>query len=251
MSSTSPDDLRALICDKYDGDAHAVTDDDRARLTAGEPLAYVIGWIPFLGVTVHLDSHPLTPRPETEWWTERLINTLRKRTKPFTFLDLCAGSGAIGLAVLKHLPNARVTFAEIDQDHVTLIQKNIEVNGLDESRATLHSGDLFAPLGTTRFDVIATNPPYVPEERALPKSVSAFEPYQALRAGPDGLSVIKRIAEQAPQHLTTPGVLWLECDTEHTQEAAVLIRRTTGARTEVHADQFGRSRLVVAYYTHG
>ena len=72
-----PNDRELLIRDKYEGDANADMNEDLARLAAGEPLAYVIGWIPFLGLRIYLDSKPLIPRPETEWWTEVLIKHLQ------------------------------------------------------------------------------------------------------------------------------------------------------------------------------
>jgi release factor glutamine methyltransferase len=107
---------RQLLDEKYAGNAAAEGfKDDRKRLAAGEPLAYVIGWQPFLGLKIYLDSRPLIPRPETEWWTEELIKHLNERfgDAPFRLLDLCAGSGAIGIAVLAMMPGARVSFGEL------------------------------------------------------------------------------------------------------------------------------------------
>jgi len=92
------EDIEALRREKYAGAKDANMYDDLVRLAHGEPLAYVIGTQPFLGLTLHLDSHPLIPRPETEWWTELLIAHIG--TKKLSVLDLCAGSGAVGLAVL-------------------------------------------------------------------------------------------------------------------------------------------------------
>ena len=90
----STEDYRALVRDKYDGDQHADLSADIARLAQGEPLAYVIGWQPFLGLSIDLSTRPLIPRPETEWWTELLIQELKKQfpSAPFTLLDLCSGS---------------------------------------------------------------------------------------------------------------------------------------------------------------
>ncbi|HEY0979269.1 MAG TPA: HemK/PrmC family methyltransferase [Candidatus Paceibacterota bacterium] len=236
--------------DKYDGDPAADLSEDLARLRAGEPLAYVIGWIPFLGLRVGLSSRPLIPRPETEWWTEELIAHLKEKfgTKPFSFLDLCAGSGAIGLAVLAAFPQARVTLAELRPEHGAQIRENLEVNVLDASRATIIESDLFAALSSMRFDVIATNPPYIPEDRALEASVAAFEPQEALFAGSDGLSLIRRIAADAPVHLTAPGELWMECDTSNTEEAAALLRAQGATDAQIRTDPYGRPRIVVGYY---
>ena len=240
----SPEDIRALVRDKYDGDETADLSADIERLAAGEPLAYVIGWIPFLGLRISLDSHPLIPRTETEYWVEQLIAHLNERfgDRPFRLLDLCAGSGAIGLAVMKSFPHAKVVFAEIDPAHKAQIEENACANEL--SAPEVRSGDLFAPLEGERFDVIATNPPYVPEGRALEKSVAAYEPSTALFAGSDGLALIRRIAAGAPAHLCKEGELWMECDSEHAD--AVLELVPTWAA--IHEDQYGRPRYVVSYY---
>ncbi|HEY0010782.1 MAG TPA: HemK/PrmC family methyltransferase [Candidatus Paceibacterota bacterium] len=246
----TPEDLRALRRDKYGDNPGADLTGDIARLASGEPLAYVIGWVPFLGLKIGLDSCPLIPRPETEWWTANLIEHLAARFKdaPFTFLDLCAGSGAIGLSVLAKFPRAEVHFSELIPEHAALVRKNVEGNGLDASRARIHTGDLFAQLSGLTFDAIATNPPYVPESRVLPESVTGFEPAVALYAGADGLSLIRQIATDAPKHLRLAGELWLECDIAHAEEAVALIREAGAKESALHTDQYGRPRLVVSYW---
>ncbi|MES2931327.1 MAG: peptide chain release factor N(5)-glutamine methyltransferase [Patescibacteria group bacterium] len=240
-----------LIRDKYDGDSAADLSKDLARLENGEPLAYVIGWIPFLGLRIDLNSKPLIPRPETEAWTEDLHVRLKEKfgDAPFTFLDLCAGSGAIGLSVLASFPAARVRFSELVPEHARLIRKNIEENDLDASRATVHTGDLFAPFPEDQtFDVIATNPPYVPEERALDASVTGFEPAVALYAGSDGLDLVRRIAAEAADRLEPEGELWMECDIENIEEAKELLLSSGAKEAMIRNDLYGRPRVCVGYY---
>lgn len=243
-------DRDLLIRDKYAGDTSVDLTKDLARLKAGEPLAYVIGWIPFLGLHIALDSRPLIPRPETEWWTEELITHLTERfgEKPFTLLDLCAGSGAIGLAILATFPNAHVSFGERMPEHVAQIWKNLEENGLDASRARICESDLFDAFSNEQFAVIATNPPYIPESRTLEMTVTNFEPSEALFAGVDGLSVIERIAQEASKHLLPSGEVWMECDIANIDRAAELLSKNAAARTEIHTDPYGRPRVVVGYY---
>ncbi|MEO6536907.1 MAG: peptide chain release factor N(5)-glutamine methyltransferase [Candidatus Paceibacterota bacterium] len=251
MDNNWEQELPLIVRDKYDGDESHVTAEDKTRLACGEPLAYVIGWIPFLGLKIFLDSHPLIPRPETEWWTEALIAHLRERfdTRPFTFLDLCAGSGAIGLGVLANFPNARVYFGELIPEHCALIQKNIEANGLDASRAIVRESHLFESFNEEElFDVIATNPPYIPETRSLEESVTAYEPAEALFAGVDGLSLITRIAQESRNHLLPDGEVWVECDIENAQATQELFSSSGALRTELRNDQYDRPRLVVAYF---
>ena len=243
------EDLRALRQDKYGNDPDADMSEDLKRLAEGEPLAYVIGWVPFLGLRIHLDSRPLIPRPETEWWTEKLITHLRERfgDEPFTLLDLCAGSGATGLAVLRACPKAQVSFGEQDPEHTELIRKNLEANGLDASRATIRTSDLFAAFTGERFDVVATNPPYIPDSRELPDSVTGYEPALALYGGVDGLAMIRKIVEEAPGHLRPSGEVWMECDIENIVEAESLLEKTA-QKVEVWTDPYGRARLLVSYY---
>lgn len=245
-------------------------------MPSNEPLAYQIGDQPFLGLTIYLDSRPLIPRPETEWWTEKLMHeiggggsfarggfrsaTAREEailqqenmppyssevpTKPLTFLDLCAGSGAIGCAALKYLPDAEVYFGEIDPAHEATILKNIRENALDERRAHVCVGDLFTPFGTTQFDIIAANPPYIPAGRALDSSVTDYEPALALRSGDDGLDLIRRIARELREHLAPGGQAWVECDSANIEEAKRLFEaQSFGA--EIRTDQYEVPRYLV------
>ena len=265
------EDIEALRREKYAGDPKADMQADIARLSESEPLAYVIGTQPFLGLTLHLDSKPLIPRPETEWWTEKLIKHIG--TRSCHVLDLCAGSGAVGLAILKHCPNTVVSFGELIAEHEATILKNVHSNGVDPARVDIRIGDLFTPFtieerdtpdGTLRlgqaarsgvssgvssgyFDIIATNPPYIPNTRALSASVTQFEPAEALFAGTDGLDVIKTIATETPRHLNQGGELWMECDIENIVQAKELLD-ARAVRTEIQQDQYDRPRLVIAYY---
>lgn len=246
-----PQDLAHLVRDKYAGDQAANMREDIERLQSGEPLAYVIGWVPFLGLSIRLDSRPLIPRPETEWWTEALLAHLEERfgDSPFSFLDLCAGSGAIGLCVLARFPAARVSFAELSPLHCALIQMNIVENALDAQRATIRSGDLFSTFANDCFDVIATNPPYIPSDRELDESVALFEPLEALFAGPDGLSLIRTIISDAPSHLLSGGEIWIECDTSNAEETKSLCVAAGFKNVELRTDLYGRPRIVVGYFS--
>jgi release factor glutamine methyltransferase len=227
---------------------------DKKRLEAGEPLAYVIGWIPFLDLTIKLDSKPLIPRPETEWWTEKLISHLTEKfgDGAFSLLDLCAGSGAIGLAILKKFPNARVTFAEISANHCSQIVKNADINNIARNRIEIFTSDLFSSLPTQRFNIIATNPPYIPTSRKLGEEVISYEPKIALYAGVEGLDLIRTILMEADVHLTSGSEsgseLWMECDISNIERGAGLAR-ITAQEVTIHEDLYGRPRLIVAHFT--
>lgn len=245
-----PRDLASLVRDKYEGQRSADIADDVRRLASGEPLAYVIGWMPFLGLKLRLDSHPLIPRPETEWWTELLIAHIKetRANQPLRILDLCAGSGAIGLAILARTTTTHVSFAELSALHAGLIALNREENNLDSARVDIRSGDLFAPFEGQTFDIIATNPPYIPSDRSLDDSVSGFEPPEALYAGEDGLDVIRRIAAEVHTYLKPGGEVWIECDISNIEEAARLLEAGGATRSTIHTDLYGRPRVVVGYF---
>lgn len=168
--------------------------------------------------------------------------------RQLTFLDLCAGSGAIGCAALARLPQTQVHFGEIDPAHEPTIRKNVHENGLDDSRAHVHIGDLFEPFAGMRFNVIAANPPYVPTGRTLPASVALYEPQIALQAGADGLDVIRRIAAELPQYLEKDGVAWIECDRGHAEATRALFEEH-GFRAEIRTDQYDKPRIVVCKHT--
>ena len=266
-------DERWLLQEKYAGKKTPEYEADKRRLARGAPAAYVIGWQPFLGLSIHLDSRPLIPRPETEWWTELLIQDAtvrrlkdvsdgdgRRDSKflaknyacpeggaPLRLLDLCAGSGAIGCAVLARLPEARVYFGELDPAHEETIRRNIRENGLDAARADIRIGDLFEPFGDMKFDSIAANPPYIPEKRTLPESVTKWEPEAALYAGADGLSLIRRIAAELPERLSRSGIAWIECDSAHAEAASKLFEKS-GFRVEIRADQYGAPRVIAVSF---
>ncbi|MFA9263044.1 MAG: class I SAM-dependent methyltransferase [Undibacterium sp.] len=251
MHEVTNEERELLIRDKYDGDRGVDLTKDLARLESGEPLAYVIGWIPFLGLSIGLSSRPLIPRPETEWWTEELIASLRNRfgANEFSFLDMCAGSGAIGLAVLNEFSAARVAFAELMPAHVVQIRKPLRANDLDESRATMYESDLFSALPEDRtYDIVATNPPYVPEGRPLEQSVTAFEPSEALYAGKDGLAFIRSICKEMPPYIEPSGEVWMECDIENIEEAKNLMLENGATEASIRTDLYGRPRILVGYY---
>lgn len=240
-------DLKWLLEEKYHGAETAQYEADKKRLAGGEPLGYVIGWQPFLGLKIYLDSRPLIPRPETEWWTEELLAHVGRTTSHMRFLDLCAGSGAIGCAALAKLPDVKVFFGEIDQVHMMTILKNIRENNLDESRASIRIGDLFTPFGDMKFDIIAVNPPYVPADRVLPASVADYEPAIALIAGDDGLDITRRIAIELKNHLADDGVAWIECDRAAAAAAAALFT-DQGFTALIRTDQYGKPRIVVVSF---
>lgn len=239
-----------LLQEKYSGTKNAAYDTDCARLKNGEPLAYVIGHIPFLDTTIALTSKPLIPRPETEWWTEHVIRDLAKRTATALIgLDLCAGSGAIGVALLHAEPRITMTFTDSEARHLPTIQENLKRNGIDPTRATLLTGNLFESC-TGIYDSIVSNPPYIAKKRKadLPDSLR-FEPEEALFGGDSGLDLIKKIIHEAPHYLAPDGTLYIEFDDGQEKQIENFFEQGSLSPT-FHRDQFGLWRFVVAQWRH-
>jgi len=237
-----------LLSEKYDGEKCEAFFADCDRLKNGEPLAYVIGSIPFVHTKIYLDSHPLIPRAETEFWVEKIIsemrNTIDQGKASINVLDLCAGSGCIGVAVLKDVRVARVDFVEIDAGHHPTIQKNIFKNMIDAHQTCILGGDLFEHV-SGHYDYILTNPPYIdPAHDRAEESVKRHEPKNALYGGVSGTEIIFRIIDQGPNYLTDGGVLVIE----HEPEQSMLIQEYAAAHgllVQTHVDQFNTER-----YTH-
>jgi release factor glutamine methyltransferase len=245
MKTVDPQEARWLLKEKYAGVTCPAYEEDVRRLEAGEPLAYVIGFVPFLGTQIYLDSNPLIPRVETEYWVEQAINVIKERNLgPVRILDLCAGSGAIGIALLRHLPDAEVDFAEIDRMHHMTILKNLEENHIDQRRAHVFGGDLFEKV-TGTYDFILTNPPYLDPElqTRVEESVLVHEPGGALWGGRQGLALIGDIIRDAQGHLSRGGIIFIEHEPEQV-EAIHESARLHGYRAfETIDDQYGIARL--------
>lgn len=233
-----------LLDEKYGGERTEAFLDDCVRLKLGEPLAYVIGHIPFRSALIHLDSRPLIPRTESEFWIGEIIDTLKDTTRPIRVLDLCAGSGALGIAILMEIPGSTVDFAEIEEKHHATIMKNILTNVREKDRARVFGGDLFENIPHT-YDLIITNPPYIdPTLDRTQASVKEFEPAVALYGGKDGMEIIERIITEAPAHLTPHGILVIEHEPEQSPRIQGLALRQDLIAT-THTDQYDTERYTV------
>lgn len=231
-----------LLVEKYKGQKSAAFLTDVAQLEAGVPLAYLIGHIPFLNSTIYLDSQPLIPRPETEYWVQEAVKnmTSRKTGGAFCVLDLCAGSGAIGVAVASAIPSALVDFIELDSAHLPTIAKNCVANNIDKTRINVYAGNLFninSKNQLPKYDFILTNPPYIDKSlNRTEQSVMDNEPELALYGGKAGMEIIARIIKDAPMYLAPQGQLWIE----HEPEQGEAISKLASSRFFVttHKDQY-------------
>lgn len=214
-----------------------------------KPLAYILGNVPFLGLDVLLEPPILIPRAETEWWVALLIQRLSLfKDEKLKILDLCSGSGCIGLALAQYFSKSQVTLIDISSQACSLVAKNIAHNQLQN--AFVLQSDLYTKLADQKFDLIVSNPPYVPLQKyeQLDLSVRLWEDQRALIAPESDLQIISQIIAHAPgylqkKHRKLPQ-LWLEIDSTQGVQVSDLMQ-VNFDQTELIVDQFDRQRVVV------
>ena len=184
-----------------------------ARRIAGEPVAYLIGEWEFYGLTLDVCRDVLIPRPDTETLVERGILFVRDLPEGTRVLDLCAGSGCIGLAVADNCPHTHVILAEWSEDALRVCRQNIRRCDLGGQVQAAQVDALEPPPRVLRdFDLILCNPPYIPtlEIGRLDVSVRDYEPHLALDGGEDGLKFYRAIAKKWRRALKSGGKLAFE-----------------------------------------
>lgn len=186
------------------------------RIVQRKPVAYITGEAWFAGLSFKVDERVLVPRsPIAELIQNGFTPWLDGRDVQQA-LDLCTGSGCIGIAMAAHNPDWQVDCVDISEEALELARENVKRHELGGQVRALHS-DLFAALDKKSYDLIVTNPPYVTEGEyaALPEEY-AYEPALGLKAGTDGLDIALRILDQATDHLTENGLLIMEVgESEH------------------------------------
>lgn len=192
------------------------------RRGQGEPVAYLTGSKEFFSLLFRVTRDVLVPRPETESLVVRGIDLCRKRGL-VRIVDVGTGSGAVAVALARHLPEAVITAVDISPAAVAIARENVEAHGV-EDRVRVLEGDLLAglPEGET-FDLILSNPPYIREDEfaGLPQDVRDFEPRQALVAGPRGVEPLERLAAMAAHRLVPGGWLLVEIGPAQASEAVL------------------------------
>jgi release factor glutamine methyltransferase len=219
------------------------------RRAAREPLQYILGRQPFRELDLEVGPSVLIPRPETEVLVDQILEAIRGDDAGGTALDLGTGSGAIALSLAFEGSFASVVATDVDDAALEVARRNRDAAGLGE-RVELRRGSLFEPLKRSeRFDVIASNPPYVGEmdEESLEPEVRDWEPRAALFAGADGLDVLRRIAVGACEHLRPGGLLALEVGAGQARIVADWLESDGGYdEVKVTRDYTGRERFVFA-----
>lgn len=214
-----------------------------ARRASGEPIAYITGRRGFWTLDLRVSPATLIPRAETERLVELALERLAADA-PTRIADLGTGSGAIALAIASERPLAQVVATDASAAALEIAQANAREHGLGQVRFV--HGDWFAPLAGERFDLIASNPPYIEAGDAhLTRGDLRFEPASALASGADGLADIRRIVAQAPAHLRPGGWLLLEHGFDQGDAVRALLREAgfDEARTEQDLEHRDRVSL--------
>lgn len=214
-----------------------------------EPTAMILGEWDFMGLTFRLNKSTLIPEQDTEVLVETALEELKRRglgEAPLRILDLCTGSGCILLSLLHGLRNAGGLGTDLSEEALEAARENAVRLGLQE-RAAFRQGDLWEPVGDERFDLIVSNPPYVPTEviPTLEPEVRCGEPYAALDGGEDGLVFYRRIMREAAGHLKSSGIIIVESGFDEAPQIAALMQdqKLRGIRTV--KDYGGLDRVVL------
>lgn len=191
-------------------------ENDLSRLKQGVPPAYVFGEVPFLDWSFHVDQRVLIPRPETEALASEVLQWLARKP-PGTILDLCCGSGVLGISAALRFPNAKLVMTDICDEALAVARLNLERHHL-QTRAECRQGDLWEAIGPEeRFDLVLANPPYVAEEDMVESSVLSHEPAHALHSGQHGTAHIHSILMGLDDHLSSGGRAGFELGHHHEQ----------------------------------
>ena len=209
-----------------------------ARREQREPLQYILGSQSFMGFSFKTDPRALIPRNDTEALCEEALRHIRPGGR---VLDLCTGTGALGIAIKKLCPKAIVTATDISEAALSLAEENARNLQAD---VRFLQGDLFAPVSGEEFEVIVSNPPYIPEAlRGHLQAEVEKEPALALFAGEDGLDFYRRIAREAPSRLSPQGWLCLEVGDGEAEAVAALLK-TNFESVRILPDLNGLKRVV-------
>ena len=233
-----------------------------AQRASRVPLQHITGRQEFMGLPFEVNDKVLIPRQDTETMVEDALELMAKGTlrgqaydgslkKGGDVLDLCCGSGAIGISIAKLAKGAHVTCSDLSRDAIETAQKNASLNGCKSVKFV--ESDMFdafcGRLGKKKFNLIISNPPYVPPSviEGLEPEVRDHEPMMALDGGRDGLDFYRIIAAQAPEHLKKGGVLMLEIGFDQKDAVKGLLQETGRFEKIVGlTDLTGKDRIIVA-----
>lgn len=252
FSGLTPEQMLAEIDQPADPLAAEKVRQGVHRLLNEEPLAYVLGEWEFYGLPLYVSPDVLIPRDDTCAVTELAINKSLFLDKDPRILDLCCGSGCIGLAIASRVKDARVTLADISREALAVAKKNIARNKLGGRVSTFQvDARKNAPGFLGKFDLIVSNPPYITAEdmKQLPKSVGDYEPHLALFGGEDGLDFYRCILKNFTSILKPGGFLCFEFGMDMGDSVCALLEENDYTIVQRKRDYNDRERAVLAQYS--
>ena len=206
------------------------------------PLAYIVGYQEFMGLTFDVNENVLVPNQDTETLAEE---ALRELSDGMRFMDLCTGSGCVALSILNYTNDTSCVMTDISDKAIEVATGNRDRLGFSD-RAEIVKTDIFPQDDDKKFDMIVSNPPYIRTDviATLPPEVGKGEPYIALDGGQDGLIFYRRIIENAPKWLYTSGWLMMEIGYDQGDAVAGLMKDGGFHEVEVIKDLGGNDRVV-------
>lgn len=224
---------------------------DKLEMRSGRiPLQHILGTAEFMGLTFFVNEHVLIPRQDTETLVELALTEVKNRGGCVRVLDMCTGSGciAISLAVLgqKYCPEGlHVTAADLSRDALSVAVKNAEQH---QVQIQFFQSDLFSAMAGERFDVIVSNPPYIPTGviSGLMPEVREHDPRMALDGGTDGLDFYRRLAKEGRKHLRASGYVMFEIGHDQAGDVSRILAENGYHEIQVHRDLTGLDRVVCA-----
>ena len=254
LSFVSGKTAAELLADgeKYaDGKVVQALEDAVNRMVKGEPLAYILGEWEFYGLKLHVTPDVLIPRDDTCALAEISIRQALFLDSNPRILDLCTGSGCIGLAIASRVKDAKVTLADLSREALAVAKKNVALHHMG-GRVSCVQADAMAepPSFLGMFDMIVSNPPYIDETdmASLEVSVKDYEPHMALYGGHDGLDFYRSITEKYRHILKPGGYLCYEFGEEQGDDVCEILAANGFTVRQRVKDFCGTERAVIAQY---
>lgn len=249
------DKVACLRKEKYGGKETPELLEDIRRMIDGEPMEYLLGEVSFAGAKVDLSLRPMIPRPETEFWVKQAIDDILATRREYVLrcLDLFSGSGCVGLAVAKNIPEATVDFIELDPKLKEQIEISIVKNNIKKMRTRVITGDVWTPIqraqGDTlyetrcllaQYDCIFAVPPYVPADmkEEVMNELHAEDPLSFFDKE-DGFYFHKEVLSKAKDFLRDGGALYLEFDITQREKIEVLAQEHGFTNPTFFKDPYG------------
>lgn len=212
------------------------------KRASGQSVAYVLGEKHFMDFNLKVNKHVLVPRPETELLVEFVLE--KSDEKDLCVLDMCTGSGAIGIALAKYRSNWQITSTDISAEALAVARENADTQQV-AAQINFMQSDMFKNLPVAKYDIIVANPPYIPlsdRDKLAPEVLC--EPHTALFAQDEGLYFYKIIASQAGLYLSEAGAIFLEYGIEQAQAIVDIFKAQGYSQFEIRKDYAGIDRML-------